>query len=77
MPSGGDWGLYRGAAIFFEGTEDCSVTHSDFQRVDNNCLFVSGYNRHTTFADNNFAWLGLSAMAGWGYTQEEDGMGGE
>ena len=24
----------------------------DFQRVDNNCLFVSGYNRHTSFVKN-------------------------
>jgi hypothetical protein len=64
VPSGGDWGLYRGAAVFFEGTEGCSVTNCEFIRVDNNCLFVSGWNRRTTFADNHFAWLGLSAMAG-------------
>ena len=23
VPSGGDWGLYRGGAVFFEGTENC------------------------------------------------------
>ena len=73
VPSGGDWALYRGGAVFFEGTEGCVVKHCSFSRVDNNALFVSGYNRHTTFADNEFAWLGLSAMAGWGYTDEMDG----
>jgi hypothetical protein len=77
VPSGGDWGLYRGAAVFFEGTEGCVVKHCSFIRVDNNALFVSGYNRHTTFADNEFAWLGLSAMAGWGYTKEMDGTDGQ
>eukprot|EP01052_Picozoa_sp_SAG31_P016562 SAG31_NODE_1102_length_9897_cov_16.273015_2_plen_160_part_00 len=71
------WGLYRGGAIFFEGTEGCSVIHCSFIRLDNNALFVSGYNRETTFADNEFAWLGLSAMAGWGYTKEEDGTDGQ
>ena len=54
VPSGGDWALYRGAAVFFEGTEGCVVKHCTFKRVDNNALFVSGYNRHTTFADNEF-----------------------
>ena len=77
VPSGGDWGLYRGGALFFEGTEGCSVRHCSFVRVDNNALFLSGYNRNTLFADNEFVWLGLSAMAGWGYTNEMDGTDGQ
>ena len=77
VPSGGDWGLYRGGALFFEGTEGCSVRHCSFVRVDNNALFLSGYNRNTLFADNEFVWLGLSAMAGWGYTDEMDGTDGQ
>ena len=77
VPSGGDWGLYRGGALFFEGTEGCSVRHCSFVRVDNNALFLSGYNRDTLFADNEFVWLGLSAMAGWGYTDEMDGTDGQ
>jgi hypothetical protein len=24
VPSGGDWGLHRGGAIFFENTEGCT-----------------------------------------------------
>ena len=42
VPSGGDWGLYRGGAVFLEGTEGCSVVHCSFVRVDNNAVFVSG-----------------------------------
>ena len=42
-----DWSLYRGAAVFFEGTEGCAVRHCSFVRMDNNALFVSGYNRNT------------------------------
>ena len=45
--------------------------------MDNNALFLSGYNRNTLFADNEFVWLGLSAMAGWGYTDEMDGTDGQ
>eukprot|EP00928_Gymnodinium_smaydae_P025336 TRINITY_DN20214_c0_g1_i1.p1 TRINITY_DN20214_c0_g1~~TRINITY_DN20214_c0_g1_i1.p1 ORF type:complete len:1042 (+),score=101.64 TRINITY_DN20214_c0_g1_i1:41-3127(+) len=77
VPSGGDWGLYRGGALFLEGTEGCAVRHCSFVRLDNNAIFLSGYNRHTTFADNEFAWLGLSAMAAWGYTRENDGTDGQ
>ncbi len=29
VPSGGDWGLYRGAAVFVEGCEGCKVRSSE------------------------------------------------
>ena len=37
---------------------------------------VSGWNRNTSITDNEFSWLGASAIAGWGYTDENDGMAG-
>ena len=77
VPSGGDWGLYRGGAIFIEGCEGCAVTHCLFERIDGNGIFVSGYTRHVKMTDNEFAWIGLSAMAGWGYTKEDDGTDGQ
>ena len=77
VPSGGDWGLYRGGAVFIEGCEGCRVTHSLFERIDGNGIFVSGYNRHVQLTDNEFAWIGLSAMAAWGYTNEDDGTDGQ
>jgi hypothetical protein len=46
VPSGGDWGLYRGGAIFIEGCEGCQVTHCLFERIDGNGVLVSGYNRN-------------------------------
>jgi hypothetical protein len=64
VPSGGDWGLYRGGAVFFEGTQNCMVQHCTFERLDGNAVFVSGWNRNTTIADNEFSWLGASAAAG-------------
>ena len=77
VPSGGDWALYRGAAVFFEGCEGCQVTNSEFKRVDNNAIFLSGYTRNVSITDNDFSWLGLSAIAASGYTKEEDGTGGQ
>ena len=76
VPSGGDWGLHRGGAVFFENTEDCTVSNCTFERLDGNVLFLSGYNRRTLIADNEFSWIGHSCAAAWGYTNEEDGTGG-
>eukprot|EP00039_Didymoeca_costata_P013183 m.196382 g.196382 ORF g.196382 m.196382 type:complete len:799 (+) comp15699_c0_seq3:667-3063(+) len=76
VPSGGDWGLYRGGAIFLEGTKNVEISGCDFERLDGNAIMVSGFNRNATISDNHFSWLGASAIAGWGYTNENDGMDG-
>ena len=76
VPSGGDWGLHRGGALFFENTENCTVLDSKFVRLDGNVVFLSGYNRNTTISDNEFSWIGHSVAVGWGYTNEEDGTDG-
>ena len=76
VPSGGDWGLYRGGAIFVEGAENITIKHNIFTRLDGNGVFVSGYSRHVTISDNEFSWIGCSPMASWGYTNETDGMDG-
>lgn len=77
VPSGGDWSLHRGGAVFLERTEEVSVSNCSFQRVDGNALFLSMYNRHTSIDNNEFAWIGDSAMAAWGNTHENDGTGGD
>ena len=77
VPSGGDWALHRGGAVFVEGTKGTVVKGNLFKRVDGNALFISGYNRGAVFDSNEFNWIGDSAMASWGYTDEHDGTGGE
>jgi len=77
VPSGGDWGLFRGGAIFIEGAESITIDSNLLQRLDGNGVFVSGYTRNVTISNNEFAWIGCSAMAGWGYTKENDGTDGQ
>ena len=77
VPSGGDWALHRGGAVFLEGTEGVTVQGNLFKRVDGNALFLSGYNRGAVLDDNEFNFVGDTAMAAWGYTDEHDGTGGE
>ena len=77
QPSGGDWALERLGALLLEGTEDVSVSECLFTRIDGNAIFLSGYNRRAVIDRNEFVWLGQSAIASWGRTDEWDGTGGQ
>jgi hypothetical protein len=77
-PSGGDWALYRGAAVFVEGAENVVIEQNVFNRVDGNAVLLSGYTRDVVIDSNEFTYIGDSAMAAWGRTTEDgDGTGGE
>ena len=77
MPSGGDWALQRMGALFLEGTENTLVDSCIFERLDGNGIMISGYNRNVTIQKNEFAWIGDTAIASWGYTSGTNvqGMG--
>ena len=49
MPSGGDWGLQRSAAVFVQNAEDIQIRNCLFSRLDGNALMLSGYNRKNGF----------------------------
>jgi hypothetical protein len=68
IPSGGDWGLQRHGAVFIQGTENTLIDGCIFERVDGNAVAISGYNRFTTIQNNEFVWIGDSAIISWGYT---------
>jgi len=77
QPSGGDWALERLGALLLEGTEDVDISLCLFTRIDGNAIFLSGYNRGTVIQRNEFVWLGQTAIASWGRTDEYDGTGGQ
>ena len=58
----GDWAIHRGAAIFLEGTEDCSVEGCSFDAVGGNAVFISNYARRDTIRDCTVAEAGDSAF---------------
>ena len=72
MFSGGDWGLQRSGVVFLEGTSDITISGNVFERVDGNAIMVSGWNRGTKIAFNEFAWIGDSCIASWGKTKSAD-----
>ena len=68
LPSGGDWGLQKQGAITIVGSEAVTVEDCLLTRLDGNAIFIGGYNRNLTVSNNEFSFIGDSAMASWGDT---------
>ena len=75
VPSAGDWALERLDAVFLQGTERATLANCVFERLDGHGVMISGYNRNATVCDSDFAFLGGSAVASWGITNETEGDG--
>ncbi|MCX6326938.1 MAG: PDZ domain-containing protein [Bacteroidia bacterium] len=87
VPSGGDWRIYRGGAIMFEGTEDCAIRSCVFDGIGGNGIFVKDYNRGLEITGCEFTRTGASAILfdgdnaavrsrwahSWGWTESEIG----
>lgn len=76
VPSGGDWAVHRGGALLVEGAESVTVEECRFRRLDANAIFLAGYVRDCHVRDSEFAWLGQSAVATWGDSEEWDARAG-
>ena len=76
VPSGGDWSLYKGAAVQIANSIGSSVQRCTFSRLDGTAIILTDRTRQITIEDCEFEWLGESAMAAWGYTNEWDGRDG-
>lgn len=68
LPSGGDWALQKQGAITLVGTEGTVIENNLFTRLDGNAIFIGGYHRGLQISDNEFEFIGDSAMASWGDT---------
>ena len=62
VPSGGDWRIYRGAAILLTGTESCALEQCRFDGIGGNGVFVQDYNRGTEISGCEFFRIGASAV---------------
>jgi hypothetical protein len=71
-PSGGDWSLHRGGAIFLENVTNVTIRGCQFRRLDGNAIFLSRKTRNVSIEENHFEWLGENAIATWGDTDGYD-----
>ncbi|MFV0553831.1 MAG: hypothetical protein ACK5LR_03915 [Mangrovibacterium sp.] len=57
-----DWTVYRGAALFFEGTENCAVRQCELHNLGGNAIFFSNYTRHAEVSGSHLTNIGASAI---------------
>jgi hypothetical protein len=58
-----DWRIYRGGAVFLNGTEDCRVDTCFFDQLGGNCVFVNHYNRRAHISRCHFAEAGANGVS--------------
>ena len=57
-----DWTIYRGGAIYFANSSDCSVSKCSLFDIGTNGVFVDGKNNNITVSKCHFKDLGASAV---------------
>lgn len=63
-----DWTIYRGGAILFDGTENCSLHDCYLHNLGGNAVFFSNYNRQSVVSGSHFTRIGASAICFVGNT---------
>jgi hypothetical protein len=58
----GDWTIYRGGAVFFEGAEDCAIDDCFLDQLGGNAIFAGNYNRRLTIRRTRIARAGASGI---------------
>jgi hypothetical protein len=57
-----DWTIYRGGAVFLQGTENCSVKNCEFNQIGSNAVFMNSYNRYSSVEGCHFYDIGASPV---------------
>ena len=77
IPSCGDWSIFKGGAVMIEGgAEDIVFNDNIFENLGGNALFVYGYMSGSKITQNEFKWIGDSAIALLGRATLHDATGG-
>jgi len=62
IPSGSDWAIYRGGAVFLEGARGCTIKDCWFDAVGGNGVFMNNFNRDNVVTGCKFTETGDSAI---------------
>jgi len=57
-----DWMIYRGGAVLFEGTENCTLKDCYLHDLGGNAVFFSYYNQRSEISGCHFTRIGASAV---------------
>ena len=73
VPSPGDWSIHRGGAVFLENAHNTRIENCLFLRTGGNAIMVSGHAKQSQIQNNEFAWIGDSAIVTLGKIPLVDG----
>ena len=73
VPSGGDWGIHKGGALYIEGVDGFLLQNCLFFSPGGNAIFLSNYVRNAVIKGNEFVYVGDSAIAAVGESDLIDG----
>lgn len=76
VPSGGDYTIHRGGAVYAEGIDGFTVQECTFDSPGGNGLFMSNYMRNAVVESNVFRFVGDYAIASIGSSKLIDGTNG-
>ena len=62
VPSGGDWSILRGGAVFLHNAQNISFLSCTFLRNGGNDLFLSDYNENINITANNFLYSAIHRL---------------
>jgi hypothetical protein len=74
VPSGGDWSVHRGGAVYLTNTKNVTITRDLFTQLGSNGLALIDYNDATIISLNEFVWIGDSGVILVGSTDGIDGF---
>lgn len=63
VPSGGDWSIHRGAALFIEDSSNVTVLGCTFNQTGGNAVMLSNDVTNSAILENEFVYTGDSAIA--------------
>ena len=74
VPSGGDWSIHGGGAVYAEGTESLLLHGNRFLELSGNAVVIRSWNLAASIDANEFAWLGDSGVVLLGQSSGIDGI---
>lgn len=72
-PSGGDWSIHRGGAVFLDGATGITIERVKFDQVGGNGVFLSNHVVNSSVLDCDFFRTGDTAVAAVGSTRGVNG----
>ena len=72
-PSGGDWSIHRGGAVFLDGAIRITIERVKFDQVGGNGVFLSNHVVNSSVLDCDFFRTGDTAVAAVGSTRGVNG----